>query len=61
MTMRIVIENTDQSRKARVITRQRETFPDGELIPQPNPVEIAPGASQEVWIHNGKDCIIEEV
>lgn len=66
MTMRVLIQNTDTSRKLRVIKRSLELDanfkPTGNLLPaQLSPVEVEPAGSIEVWLHNGCDCVLEEV
>ena len=59
MTMRVVIQNDDQTRKLRVVVRDNLA---GVMTPGAGtPPEVEPKGSLEVWLHAGRDCILEEV
>lgn len=62
MTMRVIVENTDQSRTMRVLVRLRNQVPGGEMLIDPAYTkEVEPGGKTDVWLHDGKDCVLEEV
>lgn len=60
--MRVRVENTDASRSVAVVVRLRDA--SGAMVPE-LPAEAAPkllpGASCDVWLHNGKDCVLVEL
>jgi hypothetical protein len=61
MTMRVLIENTDQSRKLKVTVRDKNEA--GELVESKVmlPKTLEPQEKGEVWLHSGRDCILEEI
>lgn len=60
MTMRIMITNDDQTRKLRVKVRELSNGVPVEPLPS-SIVEVEPKGSHEVWLHQGRDCLLEEV
>ena len=64
MTMRVEIKNTDASRSCRIVVRHRHTSITGQSTMEPVREEatvVLPGDTGNVWLHNGQDCILEEV
>lgn len=65
MTMKLTIKNEDSTRSARVRTRMLHVNADGShsgaTSDQGPPVELAPGASGEFWVHRNQDILVEEV
>lgn len=68
MTMRITVKNEDTQRIAKITMRDRSpvdgmpgTVPENVTFQMSEVRELAPGASTEVWIHSGRDFIVEEI
>ncbi len=60
MTMRVNLENTDQSRTVRVIVRRKSV--NGAMVVVPLDTKgIAPGATDYVYLNSCQDCILQEV
>lgn len=67
MTTKIKIENMDQTRTVRATTydvvRTEDGTPTDDWAPAevPKPVDLEPGKSCELWIHDSRFVRVEEV